>query len=634
MKGIFINALPFPISIDLWQALLQLRLPDKVRYLWIDALCINQVDKKEKALQVGYMRTIYERASRVIVWLGEDDNMRSDLAFDLINGQTDCAKPAERPKSAEQPSSGVRQEDGEDGGRSQALEIHDFKIVLMPQQDIRWMPDESSLTAEQFKGREAAWFPKVENPLQEPWAALYALFCRAWFGRVWCLQEIAVAVEDPVIMCGNNVTTWDRLVSFVYSFSPPAGKPPSSIDHLSIWYARDTISCYVRTRNALKSNLGSWGLEALLRSTKRLKSSLPCDKVFSLLGLISNPGLLPLKPNYSVSGADVFTMTILRIIASSGILNLLCFGTNSSNEGLGCDRLPSWVPDWSLDPAQLPSPLWSPGAYHACKGMDARAQFRELPVLLVPGLPIDTITHVSKQITIDNNWQDGFASGLIEVVEDLESMLYSIMKNRMEGYTVPTHTSVIQRFWALEPHPRNSDAFWRTLLANKITPYLSAAISPVPGCYAEMYEVLHDSLCKWPRLDLDEVLGPDSPQAARLRKPTPSAVPADFEPGLPPPERLLRYCRPLIDEIAKNLDGRRLFVSKHNYLGIASHQTRVGDWISVLSGADMPFILRCREEDESLQLISEAYVHGIMNGEAVEDCGTDYRERMCIFPLR
>jgi hypothetical protein len=40
------------------------------RYLWIDAICINQTDASEKGTQVGMMRDIYAYASRVLVWLG------------------------------------------------------------------------------------------------------------------------------------------------------------------------------------------------------------------------------------------------------------------------------------------------------------------------------------------------------------------------------------------------------------------------------------------------------------------------------------------------------------------------------------------------------------------------------------
>lgn len=40
--------------------------------LWIDALCINQEDDGEKSAQVQWMGTIYEGATEVLIWLGND----------------------------------------------------------------------------------------------------------------------------------------------------------------------------------------------------------------------------------------------------------------------------------------------------------------------------------------------------------------------------------------------------------------------------------------------------------------------------------------------------------------------------------------------------------------------------------
>jgi hypothetical protein len=40
------------------------------RYLWIDAICINQADAGEKGTQVSMMGDIYADASRVLIWLG------------------------------------------------------------------------------------------------------------------------------------------------------------------------------------------------------------------------------------------------------------------------------------------------------------------------------------------------------------------------------------------------------------------------------------------------------------------------------------------------------------------------------------------------------------------------------------
>lgn len=40
--------------------------------MWIDAICINQMDLNERAQQVQLMAEIYRKASLVVVWLGED----------------------------------------------------------------------------------------------------------------------------------------------------------------------------------------------------------------------------------------------------------------------------------------------------------------------------------------------------------------------------------------------------------------------------------------------------------------------------------------------------------------------------------------------------------------------------------
>lgn len=56
-------------------ALKQLRHYSEDRRIWADAICINQTDNKEKNLQVRLMRKIYQRATRVVIWLGDGDEI-------------------------------------------------------------------------------------------------------------------------------------------------------------------------------------------------------------------------------------------------------------------------------------------------------------------------------------------------------------------------------------------------------------------------------------------------------------------------------------------------------------------------------------------------------------------------------
>ncbi|RDW56694.1 hypothetical protein BP6252_14046 [Coleophoma cylindrospora] len=67
---IFINGHGFSITRNLYAALSRLRQCDRERVLWIDAICINQIDAEERGHQVSLMREIYGSAFQVLAWLG------------------------------------------------------------------------------------------------------------------------------------------------------------------------------------------------------------------------------------------------------------------------------------------------------------------------------------------------------------------------------------------------------------------------------------------------------------------------------------------------------------------------------------------------------------------------------------
>ena len=56
------------VNVNVWMLLQILRA--KWGYVWIDAICINQADSKEKSAQVAMMADIYRNASTVAVYLG------------------------------------------------------------------------------------------------------------------------------------------------------------------------------------------------------------------------------------------------------------------------------------------------------------------------------------------------------------------------------------------------------------------------------------------------------------------------------------------------------------------------------------------------------------------------------------
>jgi hypothetical protein len=72
-QPIFVHGCEMQVSRNLDLALMALRRSKRTRTLWVDAICINQQNNRERSQQVSLMRKIYSLARRTIVWLGEED---------------------------------------------------------------------------------------------------------------------------------------------------------------------------------------------------------------------------------------------------------------------------------------------------------------------------------------------------------------------------------------------------------------------------------------------------------------------------------------------------------------------------------------------------------------------------------
>lgn len=78
---IFVDEKRAIVTRNLFRALKSLRQMDRDVLLWVDAICIDQSNNKEKKHQVNQMRLVYERAEEVIIWLGEND-ANVDIVFE------------------------------------------------------------------------------------------------------------------------------------------------------------------------------------------------------------------------------------------------------------------------------------------------------------------------------------------------------------------------------------------------------------------------------------------------------------------------------------------------------------------------------------------------------------------------
>ncbi|VUC31535.1 unnamed protein product [Clonostachys rosea] len=170
-----VNGLGFQIGGNLHSALRHLRHPDQPRRLWVDAVCINQDDVKEREEQVSIMRDIYGSASSVIAWIGENDGSNDERAFDFMDkiiGQIDSQVVLNRFLAADTAPTSAEF----------SLEIH--------KDNMAWIRSVTSL-----------------GLVDSPWLDFLHLLQRPWFNRIWIIQEVVMA-NDVTLRCGDRTLDW------------------------------------------------------------------------------------------------------------------------------------------------------------------------------------------------------------------------------------------------------------------------------------------------------------------------------------------------------------------------------------------------------------------------------------------
>lgn len=147
------------VTSNLYAALCEISHKTEVadKWLWVDAVCIDQKNETEKAVEVTRMNLIYTAAWRLLVWLGPE-NEGSDLAMDNLRKLT---------------------------------------AIMTP------LPT---------KEGEKECIQRRLAPANHPaWMAIVKLYNRSWFCRLWTMQEVSLA-KSIFVLCGNRLLSWAALV--------------------------------------------------------------------------------------------------------------------------------------------------------------------------------------------------------------------------------------------------------------------------------------------------------------------------------------------------------------------------------------------------------------------------------------
>ncbi|CAK7204108.1 hypothetical protein SEUCBS139899_006861 [Sporothrix eucalyptigena] len=300
---ISIDGQAFQIGPNLLCALQQFRLPDQARFLWVDAICINQDDLTERGSQVQFMDLIYQRAARVLVWLGVSYN-NSNAAFDLLK-------------------------------RIECIMSEEQKLL------------NNGEGFQKYAGKKdivSRGLPSTDDPA---WLALDGVFWRPWFLRVWVVQEVCVS-RVATLYCGPDNFDFDVFCNIAHYMHVTILAPQTTV-------SADRVLSLRNSRSQYQSN-DRVNLTMQLISSRNCLATNPVDKVFALLNISREiPGKGILRPDYHKSVEEVFS-NVARLLLEQNldVLNFTCDRIWRSERSL-----PSWAPDWSCVPREF-SLLFTP----------------------------------------------------------------------------------------------------------------------------------------------------------------------------------------------------------------------------------------------------------------------------------
>lgn len=296
--------------------------------LWIDAICINQWDTKEKSLQVAVMDRIYTQATFVAMWLGKDD-----------------------------------------GHAAAAAQAVDKLFVAAGSKHL----EESGIVPYRDASPEVYAHAGIPYISVREWMSLAALYLRQNFTRLWCLQEIVLQNNIVMYMGEVEVPFHEFLIvtEQLHILQQKFAVPPSTM--FRPFYnapieAEAHLISELRMRKAIddapETTRRAWfndsrrfwrgegkpsriPLSEMIMSTITFNCYDPRDRVYALIGMCKNhPESPELAIDYDKPYEEIYT-DIMRLMLKGvqgpdqPTLELVACIKDSANKQN--ENLPSWV---------------------------------------------------------------------------------------------------------------------------------------------------------------------------------------------------------------------------------------------------------------------------------------------------
>lgn len=430
---------------------------------------------------------------------------------------------------------------------------------------------------------------------------------RTWFTRVWILQELAMARDDPFVLCGYKQTQWSSLMkawhvvardllSFIGTRLRPDEAAEGEItegEEKTELLAMTKLDVLDSLRPHHKAHTGA-SLVKLLYISRSSAATDPRDRIYGLLGLLDKAlereSCVRISVEYGKSCAEVYTDAMAYIFSRGEGPNFLS-GQFLSGGSIPAPRipslpistkqpqLPSWVPDFSRQSfvagTQTSGMTFLPPAGMSVSGAGQGAKngkvLEDHRTLRVEGLVVDTIDEV------------------IPLGVTFEALVDSL--TQLENVASQARQRILHFDDSISPHMRryrDAEPLWRILISNKDA---KSGYATAPASYEDSYLSLRDSAksASRPVAHLDDAI------------------------------------RPHLELALLSCVGRKsLFITDSGFIGTCVPACRKGDLVAIIFGSPAPFVLRPlpllnNEERLHHSLIGTCYVGGIMGGVMVDE---------------
>lgn len=416
-------------------------------------------------------------------------------------------------------------------------------------------------------------------------AGLGEFFSKAWFTRVWVFQE-AVLAKKLDFMCGQETIAFEDLQALNEAIEKSGGERLlENRNEQGGGLSLKRISVY--KKNCSEGRKADF-LPSVLMGVDWLATD-PRDKIYGLLGLTNDLTGRCLNIDYrNKDTAQVYldaAKFCMETLAEPNILQ--CTSSFGNSETL---HLPSWCPDFSTTGSQKVYTLgwWSFGFRAGFKADENPRQisFRasvspDCKSLFVQGFHGDTVKDV-KPCIWDLLYTPSKAKGTSAAAQCLSwNSACFAMTREVYGY-----------------YDKALDAHSRTLTANTL------GGKRCTNDLRDVYSLMEIELASMaPEIST-------TPEEKVLIETMADAKVVERE------EYMLN--------VRMKCRHRTFFSTSGGRIGIGPSQTKSGDLVYIIRNTLTPFILRPMEgKPGHFQFLGEAYVHGLMYGEAFDILNED-----------